>query len=209
MAHITLAEIAAASVPTPASGKDSVFVDTADASLKVKNSAGTTRTADNSVYRTLAHWDARALADQANATYHFSQGVGSVADNGNHGTASSIWVPIIYLDDADYGTSPKLRCRFQVITNATAPGTITFTGGLYPVDAVAGGTDLITYDLGTVVTGSTVAIAHPLTSPRNQGNSGDFTFPADGYYTPGFVQSATLAANAATSVHMQLQIRNA
>ncbi len=148
------------------------------------------------------------MADQANATYHFSQGVGSVADNGNHGTASSIWIPIIYIDDADFGTSAKLRTRFQVITNATAPGTITFTGGLYPVDSVAGGTDLIAYNIGTVVVGSTVAITNPLTSTRNQGVSSDFAIPADGYYSPGFVQSATLAANAATSVHMQLQIRN-
>ncbi len=209
MAYLALKEHTAASVPTAGSGRNILYFDDADGSLKYKDDAGTARTSDNSVYRSLGNWDARPLADQAAATYHFSQGVGTVADNGNHGVASSLWIPIIYIDDADFGTSAKLRVRFQVLTNATAPGTQTFTGGLYPVSAVAGGTDLMTYDLGTVVVGSTVAIVNPSASTRNQGNSGDFAVPADGYYSPGFVQSNTLAANAATSVHMQLQVRNA
>lgn len=115
---------------------------------------------------------------------------------------------IIYFDDADFtlsGLTPKLRVRFQVATNATAPA-ITFTAGLYPV-TVAGGADAITYTAGTVVSGSTVAHATPSASTITAGTSGDFTVPSDGAFLLAVVTSGSIANNAVASCHAQLQVR--
>lgn len=115
----------------------------------------------------------------------------------------------IYFDDADYtvgSLTQKLRVRAQVNTNATQP-TITFTIGLYPV-TFAGGTNLLTATLGTVVSGSTVAIASPAASSTTQGNSGDFTIPSDGQYVLGVVTSGAVTTNNASLVTAQLQTRS-
>lgn len=117
----------------------------------------------------------------------------------------------IYFDDADYtiaSKTQKLRVRAQVCTNATAWSSVTATFGLYPV-TFAGAADALTATLGTVVTGSTVAIANPSASTVNQGNSGVFAIPADGQYALGVVTSATLTNNAAAFVSAQLQTTHA
>lgn len=119
------------------------------------------------------------------------------------------FAPYIYLDDADFtvgGLSPKLRIRAQIACNATAPAT-TFTVGLYPL-SVAGGTDAITFTLGTVVSGSTVAFVSPSASTVSQGNSGDFAFPTDGAYALGVAVNGTLATNSATLLSAHLQVRS-
>ena len=117
----------------------------------------------------------------------------------------------IYFDDADYtiaSKTQKLRVRAQVCTNATAWSTVTATFGLYPV-TFAGTADALTATLGTVVTGSTVAIANPSASTVNQGNSGVFTIPADGQYALGVVTSAMLIAAASSFISAQLQTTHA
>lgn len=125
--------------------------------------------------------------------------------------ASQKWAPpMIYFDDADAiatSLTQKLRVRFQVNTNATAWSSVTATAGLYPV-TFAGAADTLTPTLGTVVTGSTVAIANPSASTTNQGNSGDFTIPSDGQYCLGVVTSAALTNNAVALLTAQLQTRS-
>lgn len=144
-------------------------------------------------------------ADQVAATLILT-GLGSVAPAQASGTAGSgSSTPLFYLDDADWGTLPKLRLRAQVAANATAPG-ITFTFGLYPV-TVAGGADVLTATLGAVVASSTVAIASPSASTVTQGVNSDFTFPTDGAYALGVVTSGTLANNSAVNLHAQLQVK--
>lgn len=116
---------------------------------------------------------------------------------------------IFYLDDADYletGGTLKLRLRAQLLCNATAPA-ITVTFGLYPITAAAGGSGVLSETIGTVVSGSTVAFATPSASSANQGNSGDFTAPADGYYAIGVVGSGTQASNSYLGLAAQLQVR--
>lgn len=118
-------------------------------------------------------------------------------------------IPVFHFAKADYevaGKTQKLRLRAQVSANATAPA-VTFTPGLYPV-TVAGGVGAITFTLGTVVTGSTVAIASPSASTVTQANSGDFTIPSDGAYVLGFACSGSPAANARGLLTAQLQTRN-
>jgi hypothetical protein len=117
--------------------------------------------------------------------------------------------PHMYFDDADYaisGRTAKLRLRAQAYTNATAP-TISYTVGLFPATAVAGGAGSLNTTLGTVVTGSTVAFTTPSASSMNQGNSGDFSLPADGHYALGVTLSGTSAANNVTIIAVQLQLR--
>lgn len=115
-----------------------------------------------------------------------------------------------YFDDADYAVgslTTKLRLRAQVNTNATAWSSVTATFGLYPV-TFSGAALTITATLGTVVSGSTVAIANPGASSTTQGNSGDFTIPADGQYVLGCAMSAAITTNGAALFNAQLQTRN-
>jgi hypothetical protein len=172
---------------------------------------------NNSVYKTILTAPATILAlDAAAATYALD---GTQDNDGApyvSGTATTVGsgdvpaIPLIYFDDADYtvgSKTTKLRLRAQVNTNATAWSSVTATFGLYPV-TFAGAADTLTITLGTVVSGSTVAIANPSASTTNQGNSGDFTIPSDGQYCIGVVTSATLTNNAAALLTAQLQTRN-
>jgi hypothetical protein len=100
-----------------------------------------------------------------------------------------------------------LRIRAQAVVNGTAPAR-TITCGLYPVSSATGGTDSIQVTLGTVVAGSTVAFASPSAASLNQGNSGDFTIPADGFYALGFnLAGGVITANSRVAVNVHLQQR--
>ncbi len=207
MASIQIAEVAAATAPTPAAGSVTLYEDTADSALKAKNSSGNSRTTDNTVYRPLLALSGRMANDATNATYAFSQGGAMIASGGNH--ASPLWVPTTYIDDAYFGTGAKLLVVGQIYCSATAPGTITFTFGLHNISAVAGGTDIMTYTMDAAVSGSTSTVVNPLTSTRNLATTAaDFAVPADGHYTLGLATSAALANNLAVSASAQLYVRN-
>lgn len=131
---------------------------------------------------------------------------GSIAAAG----ASTDDIPnLLYLDDADWaitGRTPKLRVRAQCFVNGTPPGN-TLTVGLHEITASGGtGNGTVAYTLGAAISGSTVAFS-PLANSRNQGNSGDFTFPADSYYTLAAVTVGSTAANTGTHIIAQLQLR--
>jgi hypothetical protein len=113
---------------------------------------------------------------------------------------------VVYIDPADiaYGAlTTKYRVQASCLTNATAPA-ITFTVGLYPVSAVAGGAGAVSITLGTVATGSTVVFTTPSSSTRSNGNSGDFAAPAAGYYALGVVASGSQAANSNAFISARL-----
>lgn len=113
---------------------------------------------------------------------------------------------VFYLDPADYaiaGRTAKLRLRAWLATNATAPG-ITFTIGLYPIVLSAA-----TQTFGAVVPGSTVAFVSPGAS--NSGavaSSGDFAFPAAGFYALGVVLSGVAASGSVERVRADLQMHH-
>lgn len=119
---------------------------------------------------------------------------------------------IVYFASADFtvgSLTQKLRVRAQVNCNATSWSSVTGTFGLYPVTFGAGAANRVDLTIGTVVSGSTVAIANPTNAANpNQGNSGDFTIPSDGMYALGLATSATLTTNAAALLTAQLQTRN-
>ena len=155
----------------------------------------------DSTYQTI-HSDTGSPPYRAVAGTYFLNGI-STASPGNVEL-----VTMFYFDDADYLVSSKtqkLRVRAQVLVNATAPA-ITYTVGLYPL-TIAGLIDVLTPTLGTVVTGSTVALASPPASTVTQANSGDFTIPADGAYAFGVVMSATIANNSKVAFCAALQTR--
>jgi hypothetical protein len=117
---------------------------------------------------------------------------------------------VVYLDPADVALTDfttKYRVRAVCLTDAVAPA-VTFTVGLYPITAVAGGNDVITMTAGAVVAGSTVAFATQAASTRGQNNSGDFTAPAAGWYALGVVISGLTATNSREVISACLQARN-
>lgn len=158
---------------------------------------------NNAVYRVIQTGFGQFGAVTPAATYII--GAGNVISNASNSATSPV---LVYLDPADWEVNAKAvkyRVRAQVYTNATAPA-VTLTFGLYPVSTVAGAVGGITVTLGTVTSGSTVAIATPSASTKNQGNSGDFTAPAAGHYALGVVTSGgSTAASSWTVISAQLQ----
>lgn len=115
----------------------------------------------------------------------------------------------IGLDSSDYsvsGLTTKFRVNTMIMCNATAPG-ITFTFGLYPL-TVAGGAGTMTVTLGTVTTGSTVAVATPSASTATRTAGTDFTPPAAGAYALGVNLSGAPAANSFSMLYARLEIRH-
>lgn len=118
--------------------------------------------------------------------------------------------PVFYIDPADYGISgytTYANLDASIYCNNVAPGTQTFTVGLYPISSVQGGNAVITATIGTVTSGSTCAFVNPTASTKNHVNSTDFAFPAAGHYGLGFVNSATTAANTITMINARLRWR--
>jgi len=181
----------------------------------IKKGAGITdeklASPNNAVYRPLLTAQSGLYQDIPAATRIL--GFGGIARASGSNALQGLEVlempPILSLDAADYpvsGKTHKLRIRCWVAPNATKP-TITFTFGLYPL-TVAGGADSLTYTLGTVVTGSTKAIAEPSASTLTAAVSGDFDLPANGPYALGFVQSAQMTNNSVALIGAQLQTRH-
>lgn len=161
---------------------------------------------NNSTYKTLLNVGSITTAGLVAGTYELFWGLLTVV-SGGVGLGA---LPLIYFDDADYtvsGLTQKLRVSAQVLPNSVAPGTISFTFGLYPV-TVAGAATAINYTLGTLVPSSTAVIANPTASTPARGVSSDFTVPADGYYALGVVTSATIAATSVQALNATLQVRN-
>lgn len=168
---------------------------------------------NNSVYRSIFGATTFAGDDQAAATYLFApdwSGILNGVDISSSGALVGFGIETIYLDSADYlvaGKATKLRVRFSVDTNATAP-TRTWTCGLYPV-TFAGAADQLTFTLGTVVPNSTAAINAPPASSSTVAVSSDFDVPAAGVYAFGVVQSGgAIANNAAMKLTARLQMRH-
>lgn len=164
---------------------------------------------NNSVYRTIAYADS-FLFEAASGFYLLGAGTNKTSG----GTFSVITQPpmTIWLSSSDYavaGKTTKLRLRGTVIANATAPA-VTFSFGLLPLSAVAGGGGEISYTIGAAVTGSSVSAASPPANSATAVTGSDFTFPAiaPSYLLGVTVSGGTMAANSVVSAHAHLQVRN-
>lgn len=163
---------------------------------------------NNGTYRHLARVSAILHDGQSAFTGGFSGG--GFFGSGVNQAATGMDVALLYLAAADFavaGKTTKLRVRAQALCNDNGFGQ-TATIGLYPVTSDFGsGPDTIKLTLGTVVSGSTVAFSSLSADSENQGNSGDFTIPADGYYVLGCVLSAAVTSDCRVLLSAQLQQR--
>lgn len=160
-------------------------------------------------YRTIFQQNGTIAAGSVAATYYHPVGAVALASAAST-AANTVQVPMFNIQSADYaiaGKTTKLSLRVNMYFNATAPGTITFTTGLYPV-TIAGGAAVFTPSLGTVVSGSTVAVVNPSASTFSTGSSGSFALPSNGAYTIGTVLSATAAANSLTGITATLMVNH-
>jgi hypothetical protein len=113
-----------------------------------------------------------------------------------------------WLDPAAYevaGKTTQYRIVCSGYTNATAPVT-TFRFGLYRITASTGIEAKV--KLTKEVLATTVAIAAPLASSLNNGESAAFTAPTKGHFALGCVLSATTAAKSQVILSARLQVRN-
>ncbi len=156
------------------------------------------------VYTKLLHASGRSTTAALSAAIYLPVGISSDQTTVSVVGTTAPYVGLFYFDDADYavaGLTPKFLVRAQNPIAGTSSTGYTITVGLYPV-TISGGN----FVLGTVVSGSTVLFSPSAINVVAQGNSGDFTVPADGVYTFGYVVSTT--PSVAFAVHAQLYVRN-
>lgn len=162
---------------------------------------------NNGVYRLLCQETVLFTDSQSSSgTYGNTLSGSTLKVDGSTTTASAL--RLFYFDDADYaisGKTQKLRVRAQCLTNATTPTGLTYTVGLYPISAIAGGADVLVYTAGTVTTGSTIAFSSLTASTKTQNVTSTFTIPSDGYYVLLVASSGATTADARVAISSQLQ----
>lgn len=162
-------------------------------------------------YRNILECSGSHIAGRVAGTY----GIGYGSAIAISGTGTLYPLATIYITAGDFqainGLPPKLRIRAQIYVNDVAP-TGNFTFGLFPVTrpSTSGGTGLVIYTIGTVVTGSNGAtFTTPAADSILTAVSADFTVPANGHYIIGVVTTQTVATNSHVHLSSQLQLRNA
>lgn len=195
-------------IDVPSTGRANIYVK-ADGTLALRDSTGTdfvmmdNRFDLKAINRRLLMGRTRITAAQAAGQYWFTEAATLV------GTGIATPLAGIYIDPADFptiaGKAALLNLKVQLYTNDVAPGS-NFTIGLYPVTrpSTSGGSGVLIYSPGTVLTGSTVAFNTPAADGAFNGGSGDFAIPAAGHYALGFVTNAAIATSA--HVHLQFQL---
>jgi len=143
-----------------------------------------------------------------NLTGVIATGLNNVGVNTVNATTSDY---LAELDPTDYNANSrvtKLRLRFTIVTNATAPA-VNYVAGLYPITGYGGaaGVPPFIQAVGTVVAGSTVTINAPAAAGRTKSDGTDFNFPAAGAYCLAVQPSGAAAANAVVHLIAQLQMR--
>lgn len=126
-------------------------------------------------------------------------------------SGAAAYASILYLDPAEYNANTrvtKLNLRLTAIPNAVAPA-ITFTASLYNVTGLAGASGLppVISTSGAAVAGSTAQIVSPAALGMSTSASGDFTFPAAGFYIVNVTTTGTPATGNITDLLVQLSYR--
>ena len=138
---------------------------------------------------------AQSKGSTSNGTFLMSSGGSGAAAAAPGTTGNGL---LFYLVAADYAAGAVLNVRAALANGATAL-TVTVTAGLYPITLSAGN-----YVIGTVVTGSTVAVASPGANSITQNTSGDFALPSNGLFALGY---ATSGAPGAATWDLAAQLR--
>jgi len=138
--------------------------------------------------------------------------MGNAITNGTlSGGANPVGVydSLLYLDPAEYAANSrvtKLNLRVAAVPNTSAPGT-TFTTSLYPIATYAGASQPLPATVGTLISGSSVAIASPGASTLVTATSGDFNMPAAGAYLIGVTLSGIPTGASQTALIATLSMR--
>jgi len=203
--------------------KVKTFIEGWNAKLNTENDLEDSGIAspNNSAYRTLFSGVGFISKENAAGTYWCSFGSSQTATAspsnpmtavvvGSGGGVSEALPPLLNLTAADLAVNnktTKMQLRVAVLTNEVKP-LLSFTPGLYPVTS-KGGENGVVLTLGTVVTGSTIAVSEPSANSVTRAvTAADFSLPADGLYALGFVTSAKLTAKAGVIIFAQLQTRS-
>lgn len=180
---------------TIAAGKIAVGAAIPDSKLASPNNASWVDVWEKAVIFTDAH---------TTGTYLLTDGTPLLA--ATNGSAAAVK----YLDPADRtagSLTNQYRVRITLLANATAPGTITYTGALYPISAVAGAADSVTVTAGAAA--HTAAITNPTASTRHNNVSATATADTAGYYALGVAISANVASDSRVAVNVTLQSNRA
>lgn len=164
----------------------------------------------NAVWRTVFQLDFRAGITSLSTTPCYVGGTAIVASGSPGSAISGLWSPATSADVAVVSKTTRLRIRAAWGINATGPG-ITITWGLYPITTLAGGINNITPTLGTVIAGSTAAVASPTAGQAGValGTSFDFSTLSFGTdYVIGVVGSGAQAANSLVGCTAYLEMRH-
>lgn len=166
---------------------------------------------DTSMYHTLMQSLGYLNSGNSPGTYYLIT-TNNAVNTCASGVANAIQPQVIYINSVDYptinGLAPKLRIRVTLMTNATNT-TGTWTFGLFPITAGAGGVGNVSHTIGTVISGSNGASQiNPLASQVYNLASSDFDLPPNGLYAI-CVTNTAIATNATIQFNAQLQIHNA
>lgn len=170
---------------------------------------------NNAAYKTLLTAESFLSGNALAGTYLLGSGLIAVAGAMRSAASyanTAVGAPpaMRVLDDAYYavaGRATKLRLQSQVCVDGTNSA-INFTFGLYPLTAVGGGANAISYTVGTLISGSTTTHTAPTSGSGTIQTGSDFSFPADGKYLLCCLTSGDLAPSSLVSMHAQLEIRH-
>lgn len=205
MGLISFLKQTAASVPTPAANKVSVFVDSADGMPRFKEENGLLVPLGPgiSIERVIFAGNCSIASAAAAGTYKVSP---PAQEAGGLITATNNQSGNFYFDPADYEI-PSKKVKFKLTAVCMTPdtaSTITHTLGLYPVTGSSGeGTNLVN-TVGEVVAGSTVAFANQAAKTIGVKEAKGFEV-AKGLYALGNLTSGTNTTNCRTVLIAKLQ----
>lgn len=197
--------------PTLPTGTIATTQSAGNNTTAVATTAFVTAINNNASYRGVFYGSGSHTAAKVAGNYIFPPAGGVMAVGG---TGTLYPLQVFHLTAADFptinGITTKLRIKGAVHCNDVAP-TGNFTFGLHPITrpATSGGTGLVIYTVGTVVSGSNGAVVTtPAADTSTNAIGSDFAIPADGLYALVCVTTATIATSAHVHLTCVLQMRN-
>lgn len=164
----------------------------------------------SAVWRTVAQCEYGSGIAGLSTTPCYVGGSAIIASGGAGNAVRGLWIP----DSADIavaGKTTRLRVRSLIIPNTINPS-ITITWGLYPITAISGATSAGEgLTLGTVIAGSTAALAPTASTPADvKGSSFDISAVTGGLggYVLGLVGSGAQNANSNVACTTYLEMRH-
>lgn len=175
---------------------------------------GDLKSPNNAVRRLLLQSQSNQVTNSSTAGDYV---MGSGGASGLLATGSAPTVtPPLWIGDAGLSGQPKdfvvasktayMRIRAAVLVGGLGAPGITFTFGLYPIASLGSAG---VWTIGSVASGSTIAIASPTLGAAAVAESAQFTMPTTGVYALGVNLSGTPSASSINYLTAQLYGYNA